>query len=391
MNLGASNSLEATLRRLFAAGDFPALSATLLGNADFVRRLRLRVRAKLDMREMLYPDQTFYVVDAEHDALEFIADRALLAPALAEVLRTRGAVNEGSCGREGGGGTFDPTRGSIVSWILRAADYQLQDWLKGRRAGGHRKAVVTATATIETLPSQNLLEAAEEVQAERLRATQLLLASRFRTLSLMRRACMIVKYLSTAADGILTSEDLECIWRVRNGQHELTLTVSIQRELRRDLELLVADETEWSAGDSQTTYRAIADKVEYLFAKSRRLMNSLDYQSRELRQRGWSDDSLRMLAQRGEQSTLEEIAARHQNRWTAERCFEELSQRYRRVTIQLEKLRAEFRVRRDSLTPSTGQIARFLNATANAVSTALSKAHREIGCPLAFSDHDDVL
>lgn len=395
MNDPSPTPLEESLLQYFFAQDFSALSAALQADRSFISRLRRRVRSKLEMREMLHPDQTFYVMDAEQGALEFIIERTLCHWSLQKTLTSRGAVIDGGEAKAGGGGTFDPSRGSIVNWVLRAADFQLCDWIKNKRKSVQRTRMVSAEAVVASLPSRDLALEDDNAQAERLRATQKLLALQFRRLSPTRRACLIVKFLSSADEDVLADEDLDCLWRVREeqAQERTMLTEAERQRLRQELTRLV--EIEPAAPIPKRESAPIAplqsthpvnpyDEIEYRFQKTRRLRELLDYYQQELQRNGWSDEDLRLLAERSRQSTLDQIAQRYSREWTAARRFEEYSQRHHRASAQLAKLRAEMKSKSDLLTPSTGQIAEFLRKTPNAVSTALSKALDEIGRSLMF-------
>ena len=339
---------------------------TLASDRRLVRSIRRRVRQKLESRQMLFPDQVYYLADAEEEALAWIFDRALSVQSLRRTVLERGK------GEHGVG--FDPTQGSLHNWLLNAAGYQLLDWLKK-----HRRSTTENTPLNDQLASPHTTEPSAEDTASGLHQAMIQTRDRFRLLPSMQRACMTIKYLLAE---VLEDEDLICISTERGDSDPSPETLE---QLRTELQsLYVARLAHWVETSSTNSnppksmgLRAKQERVDVLFAKRQQLEDELAAAARQLKATGRSQADLDELQSVAIRWTLQEIKERFSNRWTDERILAESAQRLAKVKRQLraaqEQLKAATESADGSLPPA--EIAKFLEKSVNAVSSALSRAH----------------
>lgn len=327
----------------------------------FVKILRKRCRQKLERRHMLFPDQAAYVPDAEDELCSWVFVRGMSAATLPRTLMR--------------GEGFDPQRGSILNWLLTAADNDVRDWFKK-----HASPSVSEKPLQQDSGEAFVASELRPSETERL-ASLAVIRIAIANLPLMRRACMIAKYLGTNALP-LSDEELTCLWRVRSGKKSSKLTPS-DGELataRADLSALW-DEVTCSGreeGNSSSKQRDYENRVCALAIHLKiEDTKAADFRRRLLAE-GLTDGQLEALATAACQMTFANILESYGNRWTSERGFMEFT---RRSYLTARKLRAA----RDRLQrslglnlPSPAKIAKFLNSTPNAVSTALTHAHRQL-------------
>ena len=353
---------------------------TLASDRRLVRSIRRRVRQKLESRQMLFPDQVYYLADAEEEALAWIFDRALSVQSLRRTVLERGK------GEHGVG--FDPTQGSLHNWLLNAAGYQLLDWLKK-----HRRSTTENTPLNDQLASPHTTEPSAEDTASGLHQAMIQTRDRFRLLPSMQRACMTIKYLLAE---VLEDEDLICISTERGDSDPSPETLE---QLRTELQsLYVARLAHWVETSSTNSnppksmgLRAKQERVDVLFAKRQQLEDELAAAARQLKATGRSQADLDELQSVAIRWTLQEIKERFSNRWTDERILAESAQRLVKVKRQLraaqEQLKAATESADGSLPPA--EIAKFLEKSVNAVSSALSRAHKKLGRFLGMSWDED--
>ena len=389
---------DALLLEWLSSGDdakvASAVKTLMSPSYPLVGILRRRVRQTLETRQMLHPDQAFYLPDGEWNALAWIFERVLAVTSIRRTVFDRG-------------GGFDPQRGSLRNWLLKAADFSLRDWLKKHAADADS---VRESGSLRPGDEGEGQTDASHSQEQRLRALQSRLLSEFRSLGPTQAACMIVKYLPPDA---LEDDDLVYLWRVRHAAPQgnspkpsqlpeirealsrLQETVAkrasgesgggLGRGLNNDLD---GEAKSASPADSSSRFRKLADRVALLHARCGKLREKLTQAQRRLALAGIGDELLQRLAQFAETKTLEQIRQRYPQRWSDEAVFLETSQRLGKATRQLRTAREEYNRAEASadLTPTPAEIAAFLNLSANAVSSALTRGHQKIGSPLAVSD-----
>lgn len=353
--------------------------ASLYQCPEFIRRIRFRCRKALEQRQMLHPDQAYYLSDAEEDVLFWIFERAFSRKTLPRTILERG-------------GGFDPSQGRLIDWLVKQAHYQLRDWLK-KHAGklNHEQDDLDSAERMNVATEANG-NASPEVQARQLKTQQRRARAKFaRHLSPMRRACMLVKYIDDPDADILTPDDIDCLRGIRglaadNEQHiREELTVLWQKVAERDAG---ADPKPTKTGGNAATddsemipmvgYKQLDAKVNALDIKHKQQLRLLTLYRQRLQAAGKSTVWLDSMEQQAQTMTLGQVTDKYANRWHDERCFMEAACRVHRLAKQLQKARDALDNQSDYPLPLPREIAQVLRTTANAVSSALTRAEGAI-------------
>ncbi|MCC7529892.1 MAG: heavy-metal-associated domain-containing protein [Candidatus Melainabacteria bacterium] len=329
---------------------------------------------------MLRPEQAFYYPDGEGEALCWIFERALSVESLPVTLER--------------GKGFDPLQGTLRSWLLKQADYQLRDWFKKNCNSSEPQSFV-AQGTVEEWPAEAPASDSND-HLSYLQKAQL--REMIANLSSMRRACMIVKYLGEPEDvdaskNVLQDDDWECLWREQNkkktqAEQASKLQLDNLRKQLSQLWTVVAARSAGSADCASIHQRDCENRVSRLLGKLLVQQAKSDYYRKRLQVQGIPDDELDELAEQAKEMTLQEISESHSNCRTDERSFMECSQRSWKIAQQLDEAREELERSADIQLPTPPEIADFLNSTVNAVSSALCRAHVDIAMMLVGNRDD---
>ncbi len=333
----------------------------LQNNAELNYRIRVRCRDALERRQMLYPDQAFYMADAEHDVLLWIFERAFSKVTLPVTILERGRK---------AGGPFDPTKGRLISWLVQQAYFHLLDWLKKQaKEIQHTKQSQEFDEVLQTQGDDRHAEHSEQSQENRLRQLKLKLRDAFATLSPMRRACMIVQYIDDVNGEILNHDDILCLWKVRSKSQKKNLEklktqfkapqankkTAVKRSKKVEIELTPGEE-EIIRDELQKLWQRVADRV--LLAedvkeeegpvgqrkheiKASLIEQSLrfhrqrrDSSRKQLKHSGLTEDFLDALEEQAKEMTLGQITLTYSNKWSDERQFVESSKRIGKLERQ---------------------------------------------------------
>lgn len=346
---------------------------------EFIRRIRGRCRKALDERQMLHPDQAYYLSDAEEDVLFWIFERAFSRKTLPRTILERG-------------GGFDPSQCRLIDWLVKQAHYQLRDWLKKHGGQFNLEQDDLDSAERMNVATEASGNASPEIQARQLKTQQRRARAKFaRHLSPMRRACMLVKYIDDPDADILTPDDIDCLRGIRG------LAADTEQQIREELTVLWQKVAERVAGtdpkpkktggnaatdDSEMIpmvgYKQLDAKANALDIKHKQQLRLLALYRQRLQAIGKSTAWLDSMEQQGRTMNLGEIKEKYANRWHDERSFMEVACRVHRLAKQLQKARDALDNQSDYPLPLPREIADVLQTTANAVSSALTRAEGAI-------------
>jgi hypothetical protein len=200
---------------------------------------------------------------------------------------------------------------------------------------------------------------------------------------------MLARYIDDPEEDVLTPGDILCWQTTRSqpGDDERIIRTEL-KEMWQKVADRVAETTQESTrsrfeSDSASLvgFARLDARVKVLHIKREQQLQRLDHYRKRLLTTGRTVEELEQLERDagGVGVTLQEVKEKYRNQWHDERCFVEAACRVHRLNSQLQTARNQLGPKTAEPLPAPIEIEVFLHKTANAVSSALSRARGKLG------------